>query len=105
LKPISSAYFDSSVAAAGCLQGTRVVTHALLKGWANDDAQELTTLWLNGMAGTGKTAIASTFATNMEEQGILGATFFIDRQEAQRRDLCRIVQTIAYELAKKITDS
>jgi hypothetical protein len=52
------------------------------------------------MAGTGKTAIASTFAKHMEEQGILGATFFIDRQEAQRRDLGRIVQTLAYDLAK-----
>jgi hypothetical protein len=52
------------------------------------------------MAGTGKTAIASTFATNMEEQGILGATFFIDRQQVERRDLSRIVQTLAYDLAK-----
>jgi WD40 repeat protein len=77
-----------------------VATHKALSDWANDDAQELTTLWVNGMAGTGKTAIASTFAANMEEQGILGATFFVDRQEAQRRDPSRIVQIIAYELAK-----
>jgi hypothetical protein len=68
--------------------------------WANDGAPELTTLWVNGMAGTGKTAIASTFARNMEDQGILGATFFIDRQQAERRDLSRIVQTLAYDLAK-----
>jgi hypothetical protein len=52
------------------------------------------------MAGTGKTAIASTFATNMADQGVLGAAFFVDRQDAQRCDLSRIVQTIAYELAK-----
>jgi hypothetical protein len=52
------------------------------------------------MAGTGKTAIASTFATNMADQGVLGAAFFIDRQDAQRCELSRIVQTIAYELAK-----
>jgi hypothetical protein len=55
---------------------------------------------VNGMAGTGKTAIASTFAANMADQGVLGAAFFIDRQDAQRCDLSRIVQTIAYELAK-----
>jgi hypothetical protein len=84
----------------GCLEGTRVAIHTELANWANDGAQELTILWLNGMAGTGKTAIASTFARHMEEQGILGATFFIDRQEAQRRDLSRIVQTLAYDLAK-----
>jgi hypothetical protein len=52
------------------------------------------------MAGTGKTAIASTFARNMADQGILGATFFIDRQHAEHRDLRRIVQTLAYDLAK-----
>jgi hypothetical protein len=100
LKPIASAYFDWKLAPTGCLQGTRLVTHGTLNDWANDDAQELTTFWLNGMAGTGKTAIASTFATNMADQEILGSAFFVDRQDAQRCDLSRIVQTIAYELAK-----
>jgi hypothetical protein len=71
-----------------------------MSAWANDGAQELTTLWVSGMAGTGKTAIASTFAKNIQEQGILGATFFIDRQQQERRDLCRIVQTLAYDLAR-----
>jgi hypothetical protein len=82
------------------LDGTRVAIQTELRDWANDGAQELTTLWLNGMAGTGKTAIACTFAKIMEQEGILGATFFIDRQEEERRDLRRIVQTLAYDLAK-----
>jgi hypothetical protein len=82
------------------LEGTRAAIHAELANWANDSAQELTTLWLNGMAGTGKTAIASTFAKNIQQEGILGATFFIDRQQEERRDLRRIVQTIAYDLVK-----
>jgi hypothetical protein len=55
---------------------------------------------LSGMAGTGKTAIASTFASSMADQAILGATFFIDRQQAKRRNLSRIVQTLAYDLGK-----
>jgi hypothetical protein len=100
LKPIASAYYDSGVAPTGCLEGTRVSIHAELAEWANDGAQKLTTLWLNGMAGTGKSAIASTFARSMKDEGILGATFFIDRQQAERRDLSRIVQTLAYDLAK-----
>jgi hypothetical protein len=100
LKPITSAYFDSSLAPSGCLEGTRVAIQTEMSGWANDGAQKLTTLWVNGMAGTGKTAIASTFAKNMQEQGILGATFFIDRQQQERRDLSRIVQTLAYDLAR-----
>jgi hypothetical protein len=88
------------VAPSGCLEGTRVTIHSELADWANDNAQELTLLWVNGMAGTGKTAIASTFARKMKDQGILGATFFIDRQQAERQDLRRIAQTIAYDLAK-----
>jgi hypothetical protein len=100
LNPIASANYDSHVAPAGCLYGTRVEIQKQLSEWANDDAPELSTLWLNGMAGTGKTALASTFAREMEDQRILGATFFIDRQRAERRDLRRIVQTLAYDLAK-----
>jgi hypothetical protein len=82
------------------LEGTRVTIHTELANWANNNVQEMTTLWVNGMAGTGKTAIASTFARNMKDQGILGATFFIDRQQAGCQDLRRIVQTLAYNLAK-----
>jgi hypothetical protein len=70
-----------------------------LSAWANDGELRLTTLWLNGMAGTGKTAIASTFAKKMADEGMLVATFFIDRQRAERQNLSRIVQTLAYHLA------
>jgi chloramphenicol 3-O-phosphotransferase len=71
-----------------------------LSDWANDNAPELTTLWLNGMAGTGKSAIATTFAHSMADEGFLGATFFVDRQVAERTDPVRIVQSLAYDLAE-----
>jgi hypothetical protein len=53
------------------------------------------------MAGTGKSAISTTFARNMEAEGLLGATFFIDRQVADRTDPHRIVQSLAYDLAER----
>jgi hypothetical protein len=53
------------------------------------------------MAGTGKSAIAKSFADNMENAGLLGATFFVDRQVAEHRDPHRIVQTLAYDLAER----
>jgi hypothetical protein len=71
-----------------------------LSDWANNDAPKLTTLWLNGMAGTGKSAIATTFARNMARDGLLGASFFVDRQVAERTNLLRIVQSLAYDLAE-----
>jgi chloramphenicol 3-O-phosphotransferase len=85
----------------GCLEGTRLVVKRDLSAWANDDAPGLSTLWLNGMAGTGKSAIAKTFAENMENEHFLGASFFVDRQVADRRDPHRIVQTLAYDLAER----
>jgi hypothetical protein len=97
LKPLK---YDSDVAPVGCLEGTRVAIQEDLSVWVNDGEPELTTLWLSGMAGTGKTAIASSFAKNMVDEGILVASFFIDRQHAERRSLRRIVQTLAYYLVE-----
>jgi hypothetical protein len=56
-------------------------------------------MWLSGMAGIGKSAITETFAQRMEGEGLLGATFFVDRQVADRRDPHRIIQSVAYDLA------
>jgi WD40 repeat protein len=53
------------------------------------------------MAGTGKSAISTTFSRNMDDEGLLGATFFIDRQVADRTDPRRIVQSLAYDLAER----
>jgi hypothetical protein len=56
------------------------------------------------MAGTGKSAISTTFAENMEDDGLLGATFFVDRQIAELTDPHRIVQSLAYDLAERDHD-
>jgi WD40 repeat protein len=100
LLPLTSASYNSKDARPGCLENTRVALQQHLSDWANDDAPKLTTLWLNGMAGTGKSAISTTFALNMADEGLLGATFFVDRQVAERTDIHRIVQSLAYDLAE-----
>jgi hypothetical protein len=100
LLPLTSASYNSKDARPGCLENTRVALQQQLSDWANDDAPKLTTLWLNGMAGTGKSAISTTFAHIMSDEGLLGATFFVDRQVAERTDIHRIVQSLAYDLAE-----
>jgi hypothetical protein len=100
LLPLTSASYNSKDARPGCLENTRVALQQHLSDWANDDAPKLTTLWLNGMAGTGKSAISTTFAHIMADEGLLGATFFVDRQVAERTDIHRIVQSLAYDLAE-----
>jgi hypothetical protein len=81
-----------------------VAVQKQLSDWVNDGAPGFTTLWLSGMAGTGKSAISTTFAQNMDDEGLLGATFFIDRQVADRTDPHRIVQSLAYDLAERDHD-
>jgi hypothetical protein len=51
------------------------------------------------MAGTGKTTIARSFADKMEDEYCLGASFFIKQSIEATRDPCRIVQTLAFDLA------
>jgi hypothetical protein len=68
--------------------------------WLDDDsATRPRVLWLNGLAGTGKTTIARTVASTARERGVLAASFFFSRDHQERRRLASIVPTIAYQLA------
>jgi hypothetical protein len=55
--------------------------------------------WLNGLAGTGKSAIARTIAERAFANGNLGASFFCSRGVKGRSDLRRIFPTLAFQLA------
>lgn len=52
------------------------------------------------MAGTGKTAIAYSICTELEQKSQLGASFFCSRAMVECQDVNRIVPTIAYQLAQ-----
>jgi hypothetical protein len=55
--------------------------------------------WLNGLAGTGKSTIARTLCERLDAQELLGASFFISRDQSERRDASNIVRSIAHQLA------
>ena len=74
---------------------TRVALRASLRELLNRD--DRTTVWLNGLAGVGKSSIAFTVAEEMKRAGRLAATFFFSHKHAQRAD--KIIPTIAYQLA------
>jgi len=60
--------------------------------------------WLNGLAGTGKSAIAQTIAERAHRDGKLGASFFCSQYSP---DLCNpelIFPTLAVQLARRYTD-
>ena len=55
--------------------------------------------WLNGLAGTGKSTIAQTFAETAFADGKLGASFFCSRDYDDRSNLQAIFPTLAFQLA------
>jgi hypothetical protein len=73
---------------------------AQIDEWLDDDsATRPRVLWLNGLAGTGKTTIAYSVATTAEKRNMLAASYFFSRDHHERRRLASIVPTIAYQLA------
>ena len=81
-----------------CLRGTRESILDGITQWAKDP-QDRHVFWLNGLAGTGKSTIAQTFAGIVAENGTLGASFFCSRDYLDRKELKNIFPTLAYQLA------
>ncbi|KAF5318822.1 hypothetical protein D9619_010801 [Psilocybe cf. subviscida] len=83
LKYVEGAGFDHEDR-QGCANGTRMLLLADLLTWATELKSELV-FWLNGMAGTGKSAVAETFCNLLAGKGILGSSFFCSRKTSDRR--------------------
>ena len=60
---------------ARCHPETRVDLRRQIKEWASEPPKECL-FWLNGMAGTGKSAIARTIAQEFAQENRLGGSFF-----------------------------
>ncbi|KAF8669630.1 NACHT domain [Rhizoctonia solani] len=96
------AVYDSrlseEVGRRACTKQTRMKVLSDLSDWSlNPDAPNI--CWLNGMAGTGKTTVAYTFAKTLKARKVLGASFFCTRTSGECRDVGQIIPTIAYQLA------
>ena len=84
----------------GCLSGTRRDVLSEIEQWLVDEHSQ-PVFWLNGLAGTGKSAIAQTFAGTSFAYGKLGASFFCSRAFQDRSDLKFIFPTLAFQLAHR----
>ena len=82
----------------GCLKGTRKEVLLQLEHWLMDE-QDQRVFWLNGLAGTGKSTVAQTFAEMSFADGRLGASFFCSRDFEDRSNLQIIFPTLAFQLA------
>ena len=84
----------------GCLKGTREDVLFQIEEWLVDEKDQRV-FWLNGLAGTGKSTIAQTFAKSTFADGKLGASFFCSRESADRSNLQAIFPTLAFQLAHR----
>ena len=82
----------------GCLRGTRKDVLFQLEHWLADERIQ-PVFWLNGLAGTGKSTIAQTFAETSFADGKLGASFFCSRNFEDRSNIQIIFRTLAFQLA------
>lgn len=81
-----------------CHPGTRVRIVTTLESWVNNDNRLWSMIWLHGPAGTGKSAVAQTFAEYCAERGRLGASYFFSRLN-NRNKAEPVIPTLAYQLA------
>ena len=81
----------------GCLKGTRKGFLLQLENWLTEE-QDQHVFWLNGLAGTGKSTIAQTFAEMSFADGKLAASF-CSRDFENRSNLQTIFPTLAFQLA------
>src|ERR1700679_832214 len=84
----------------GCLKGTRTEVLLQIEQWLVNE-QDRRIFWLNGLAGTGKSTIAQTFAEICFADGKLGASFFCSRDFGDRSNLQAIFPTLAFQLAHR----
>ncbi|KAF8174433.1 WD40-repeat-containing domain protein, partial [Mycena galopus ATCC 62051] len=99
-----------------CLQGTRETMLDTMFEWIDSLAPGPLIFWLAGLAGTGKTTIATTVCEKLDAREApesvspshphppvakLGGDFFMSRHSTPRRNPHSIVCTIAYQLADR----
>ncbi|KAF9067642.1 WD40-repeat-containing domain protein [Rhodocollybia butyracea] len=86
-----------------CLPRTREEIRGLITNWLTtppDDNNPGNILWLSGVAGAGKSTIATSVSQYFRELGHLGAFLFFNRADKSRSDPADVIRTIAFYLAR-----
>ncbi|KAF7970965.1 hypothetical protein HWV62_22495, partial [Athelia sp. TMB] len=82
-----------------CLPGTRVSTLAAIHRWLRlVDHHNI--LWLKGVAGSGKSAVAHTIAQALYRDGFLTSSFFFNREISTCNTPLLLFATIARDIAR-----
>ena len=85
-----------------CLEGTREEVLIEITDWIRSDTEQ-NILWLRGVAGSGKSTIATTvvdLCLNGLNKSLLGSFLIFRRDTTDKEQRASIFRTIAYDLAK-----
>ncbi|KAJ7185080.1 WD40 repeat-like protein [Mycena pura] len=82
-----------------CLRGTREEILDSISEWVAVPSDSGNILWLAGVAGTGKSTIATSISESLRGLERLGAFLFFDRNDRARSHPDGVIRTIAYSLA------
>ncbi|KAE8358593.1 WD40-repeat-containing domain protein [Aspergillus caelatus] len=80
-----------------CLPGTRTDLLKHITDWSHLSQSERI-FWLNGMAGTGKSTVSRTVCRLLQENGLLGASFFFKRGKTDCGTAEKLFPTIVRQL-------
>ena len=84
-----------------CLGRTRAALREEILEWIRsaDIGGAAEIMWLNDVAGSGKSTVAHTIAQQCHDEGLLVSCFFFDRMSPDRNGPQNLFSTIAYGLA------
>ena len=99
LKPVD----QSGCYVSPCDEGTRQWIFEKIDAWLQDREAPNICL-LTGSPGAGKSAIAWTMKSRLQEKGLLGSAFFCKRDDVTLSDPTTIWRTIAFDLAQSDPD-
>ena len=104
LDPVPDAVYDSINAVSGCMSGTRQEIIGRIIAWI-DGPSDQPICWLQGAAGSGKSAISKTVAELCAGVNRLGGSFFFLRGAGRRSRITNFIPTLAYHLASSVPDT
>ncbi|OJJ42341.1 hypothetical protein ASPZODRAFT_105400 [Penicilliopsis zonata CBS 506.65] len=84
-----------------CLKDTRTELLKDIKSWVADPNKEAV-FWLQGMAGTGKSTVSRTVARWLDNEGLLGGSFFFKKGGTDREDARRLFTTITKQMMDRL---
>jgi NACHT domain len=83
----------------GCMEGTRKGMFKEIDGWL-DDFSAPNILWISGSPGSGKSAVASSLVSELNQRERLASYFFCKRDHARLGDPAVLWRTVAFDLAR-----